>query len=40
VAWADDARPYQVKGATGATTRLLAELALAPGAWQRADNQP
>jgi leucyl aminopeptidase len=40
VAWADDARPYQVKGATGAATRLLAELALAPGAWQRADTQP
>jgi len=33
VAWAEDARPYQVKGATGAATRLLAELALDPGAW-------
>jgi leucyl aminopeptidase len=33
VAWADEARPYQVKGATGAATRLLAELALDPGAW-------
>ncbi len=31
VAWADDARPYQVKGATGAATRLLAELALGWG---------
>ena len=30
VAWADDARPYQAKGATGAATRLLAELALEP----------
>jgi leucyl aminopeptidase len=34
VAWADEARPYQVKGATGAATRLLAELALDPAAWQ------
>jgi len=33
VAWAEDSRPYQVKGATGAATRLLAELALDPGAW-------
>jgi leucyl aminopeptidase len=33
VAWADDARPYQVKGATGAATRLLAELALEPERW-------
>ena len=33
VAWADDARPYQAKGATGAATRLLAELALDPAAW-------
>ena len=33
VAWADDARPYQVKGATGAATRLLAELALDPKPW-------
>jgi leucyl aminopeptidase len=40
VAWADDARPYQVKGATGAATRLLAELALTPAAWPHADNQP
>jgi leucyl aminopeptidase len=30
VAWSDDARPWQVKGATGAATRLLAELALNP----------
>jgi leucyl aminopeptidase len=33
VAWTDEARPYQVKGATGAATRLLAELALAPELW-------
>ena len=33
VAWADDARPYQVKGATGAATRLLGEMALAPELW-------
>ncbi len=33
VAWADDARPYQAKGATGAATRLLAELALDPASW-------
>jgi len=33
VAWADDARPYQVKGATGAATRLLAQLALDPQRW-------
>ena len=33
VAWADDARPYQVKGATGVATRLLAELALDPERW-------
>ena len=33
VAWADEARPHQAKGATGAATRLLAELALNPEAW-------
>ena len=32
-AWSDEARPYQVKGATGSATRLLAELALDPGRW-------
>jgi leucyl aminopeptidase len=32
VAWSDDARPWQGKGATGAATRLLAELALSPQA--------
>jgi leucyl aminopeptidase len=32
-AWADDARPFQIKGATGAATRLLAELALSPERW-------
>ena len=37
VAWADDARPYQIKGATGAATRLLAELALQPEAWVGGD---
>ncbi len=34
VAWADEVRPYQIKGATGAGTRLLAELALNPSAWR------
>jgi leucyl aminopeptidase len=33
VAWSDEARPHQVKGATGAATRLLAELALDPKPW-------
>ncbi len=33
VAWADEGRPYQAKGATGAATRLLAELALEPQRW-------
>jgi leucyl aminopeptidase len=33
VAWADEPRPWQVKGATGAATRLLGELALAPELW-------
>jgi leucyl aminopeptidase len=32
-AWSDDARPWQIKGATGSATRLLAELALDPGRW-------
>jgi leucyl aminopeptidase len=34
-AWADESRPWQVKGATGVAVRLLAELALAPGDWQQ-----
>jgi leucyl aminopeptidase len=32
-AWLDEAKPFMAKGATGAATRLLAELALAPEAW-------
>ena len=40
VAWAEDSRPYQVKGATGAATRLLAELALDPAAWRGATSRP
>ncbi len=32
-AWSDENRPHQIKGATGAATRLLAELALDPGRW-------
>ena len=32
-AWAEDAKPYQPKGATGVAVRTLAELALDPGAW-------
>lgn len=35
-AWTDDARPWQVRGATGAVTRLLAELALEPEPWAKA----
>jgi leucyl aminopeptidase len=35
-AWTDDAKPWQVRGATGAVTRLLAELALEPGGWTKA----
>jgi len=35
-AWTDDAKPWQVRGATGAVTRLLAELALEPEAWAKA----
>jgi leucyl aminopeptidase len=33
-AWADDARPWQVKGATGVAVRLLAEMALDPESWR------
>ena len=32
-AWAEDARPYQPKGATGVGVRTLAELALGADAW-------
>ena len=33
-AWADDAKPYMPKGATGVAVRTLAELALSVSAWQ------
>jgi len=33
-AWADEARPWQVKGATGVAVRLLAEMALHPESWR------
>jgi leucyl aminopeptidase len=33
-AWADEAKPYQPKGATGTAVRTLAELALEPGSWK------
>jgi len=33
-AWADEARPYQPKGATGVGVRTMAELAMAVGAWR------
>jgi leucyl aminopeptidase len=33
-AWADEARPYMPKGATGVAVRTLAELALAASAWE------
>ena len=33
-AWADDAKPYQPKGATGVAVRTLAELALDADAWR------
>jgi leucyl aminopeptidase len=32
-AWAEEAKPYQVKGATGVGVRTLAELALGAEAW-------
>jgi len=34
-AWAEEAKPYQPKGATGVGVRTLAELALAVDAWAR-----
>jgi leucyl aminopeptidase len=36
-AWADDAKPYQVKGATGVAVRTLVELARNAGEWRGAD---
>ena len=33
--WAEDAKPYQPKGATGVAVRTLAELALDAGAWAK-----
>jgi leucyl aminopeptidase len=32
-AWAEDAKPYQPKGATGVGVRTLAELALSVESW-------
>jgi leucyl aminopeptidase len=32
-AWAEEAKPYQPKGATGVAVRTLAELALDAGSW-------
>jgi leucyl aminopeptidase len=34
-AWADEARPYQPKGATGVAVRTLAELAIGAGSWAK-----
>jgi len=34
-AWAEEAKPYQPKGATGVAVRTLAELALDPAAWNK-----
>jgi leucyl aminopeptidase len=34
-AWAEDAKPYQPKGATGVGVRTLVELALAVESWNR-----
>jgi leucyl aminopeptidase len=34
-AWAEEAKPYQPKGATGAAVRTLAELALGVDAWRK-----
>ena len=36
-AWAEDARPYQPKGATGVGVRTLVELALDAGSWGKLD---
>jgi leucyl aminopeptidase len=35
-AWVDEAKPYQVKGATGVGVRTLAELALDVEGWKKA----
>ncbi len=35
-AWAEETKPYQVKGATGVGVRTLAELALGAEQWARA----
>ena len=36
-AWAEEAKPYQPKGATGVAVRTLAELALAVASWSKLD---
>jgi leucyl aminopeptidase len=36
-AWAEEAKPYQPKGATGVAVRTLVELALAAPAWSKLD---
>jgi leucyl aminopeptidase len=36
-AWAEDAKPYQPKGATGVGVRTLVELALAAPSWSKLD---
>ena len=36
-AWAEDARPYQPKGATGVGVRTLVELAMDAGSWSKLD---
>ena len=36
-AWAEDAKPYQPKGATGVGVRTLVELALDAGSWSKLD---
>jgi leucyl aminopeptidase len=35
-AWAEEAKPYQAKGATGVAVRTLAELALGAQEWAKA----
>ena len=39
-AWAEEAKPYQPKGATGVAVRTLVELALDAGAWGKLDLKP
>jgi leucyl aminopeptidase len=36
-AWAEEAKPYQPKGATGVAVRTLVELALDAGSWSKLD---